>query len=75
MGPNPQFPADLVTFTVEIGNGKLRFLCSVHCVKYARIPPFFDPHFLVQTQKLRFCSYTARRGSPKTRKHIGKTFP
>ena len=26
---NPQFPADLVTFTEEIHNGKLHFLCSV----------------------------------------------
>ena len=25
MWPNPQFPADLVTFTEEILNGKLRF--------------------------------------------------
>ena len=28
MGPNPQFPADLVTFTEELFDGKLRFLCS-----------------------------------------------
>ena len=28
MLPNPQFPADLVTFTEEILNGKLHFLCS-----------------------------------------------
>ena len=28
MWPNPQFPADLVTFTQEIPNGKLYFLCS-----------------------------------------------
>ena len=28
MGPNPQFPANLVTFTEEILNGKLHFLCS-----------------------------------------------
>ena len=28
MWPNPQFPADLVTFTGEILNGKLYFLCS-----------------------------------------------
>ena len=28
MRPNPQFPADLVTFTEEILNGKLHFLCS-----------------------------------------------
>ena len=28
MWPNPQFPVDLVTFSVEIPNGKLNFLCS-----------------------------------------------
>ena len=28
MWPNPQEIADLVTFTVEILNGKLHFLCS-----------------------------------------------
>ena len=28
MWPNPQFPADLVTFREEISNGKLHFLCS-----------------------------------------------
>ena len=28
MWPNPQFPADLVTITEEILNGKLHFLCS-----------------------------------------------
>ena len=26
--PNPHYPADLVTFTEEIFNGKLHFLCS-----------------------------------------------
>ena len=26
---DPQFPADLITFTKEILNGKLHFLCSV----------------------------------------------
>ena len=30
MWPNPQFPADLVTFTEEILNRKLHFLCSVN---------------------------------------------
>ena len=30
MWPNPQFPADLVTSTEEILNGKLNFLCSVN---------------------------------------------
>ena len=29
MSPNPQFPTDLVTFTEEILNRKLHFLCSV----------------------------------------------
>ena len=29
MWPNPQFSADLVTFTEEILNGKLLFLCSL----------------------------------------------
>ena len=29
MWPNPQFHANLVTFTKEILNGKLHFLCSV----------------------------------------------
>ena len=28
MWPNPQFPADLVTFTEQILNVKLHFLCS-----------------------------------------------
>ena len=28
MWANPQFPADLVTFTEEILNGELSFLCS-----------------------------------------------
>ena len=28
MWPNPQYPADLVTFTEKILNGKLHFLCS-----------------------------------------------
>ena len=32
MRPNPQFPADLGTFTEEILNGKLHFF--VQCVKF-----------------------------------------
>ena len=31
MWPNPQFSADLVTFTEEILNGKLHFLYNAHC--------------------------------------------
>ena len=30
MLPNPQETSDLVTFTEEILNGKLHFLCSVY---------------------------------------------
>ena len=29
MSPNPQFPANLVTFAEKILNGKFHFLCSV----------------------------------------------
>ena len=29
MWPNPQFTTDLLTFTEEILNGKLHFMCSV----------------------------------------------
>ena len=40
MGSNPQFPADLGTFTEEILNGKLHFLCSVSLVNlfYTSVP-------------------------------------
>ena len=33
MWPNPQFPADLVTFTEEILNGKMRFLSSEYVIE------------------------------------------
>ena len=52
MRPNPQFPADLVTFTVEILNGKLHFLCRVV------LPPFLEMYsfsfflfFFINNQK------------------------
>ena len=34
MWPNLQFPADLVTFTEEILNEKLHFLCSDNCPEF-----------------------------------------
>ena len=34
MWPNPKETADLVTFTEEILNGKLHFLCSVSLTHY-----------------------------------------
>ena len=39
MLPNPQFPADLVTFTEEILNGKLHFSFSVYSTKITAIIP------------------------------------
>ena len=42
MGPNLQFPADLVTFTEEILNGKLHFLCSERLsLSFIRLSNFF----------------------------------
>ena len=38
MLPNPQFPADLVTFTEEMLNGKLHFSCSVFFPKKNVMP-------------------------------------
>ena len=37
MRPNPQFPADLVTFTEEILNGKFHFLCSKGLHKFSSL--------------------------------------
>ena len=42
MWPNSQFPADLVTFTEEILNEKLHFLCSVPANHYSKITMFFS---------------------------------
>ena len=56
MLPNPQFPADLVTFTKEVLNGKLHFLCSIwvfkeyqnHCSFHGTFTSILDlfHHFL-----------------------------
>ena len=40
MRPNPQEPADLVTFTADILNGKLHFLCSVTNKELTRMKTF-----------------------------------
>ena len=44
MRPNPQFPADLVTITKEILNGKLHFLCSVITLEGCLISVSFLTH-------------------------------
>ena len=49
MRPNPQFPAYLVTFTEEILDGKLHFLCSemqfVHFRNCVPLYLVFDSNF------------------------------
>ena len=54
----PHFPAYLVTFTEEILNGKLHFLCSV--TGYAFIMPLQSFIFVIQLKTLyeRFFSVT-----------------
>ena len=47
MWPNLQFPADLVTFTEEILNGKLHFLCSVRSLKVCLIKSYFCWQFVI----------------------------
>ena len=37
MRPNPHETADLVSFTEEMVNGKLRFLCSVSSIKLNKL--------------------------------------
>ena len=39
MWPNPQIPADLVTFIKEILNGKLHFLCTDSVSETNKINP------------------------------------
>ena len=49
MSPNPQFPADLITFTEEILNGKLHCLCSDKnsCVLVCYSEEHYDDDMLV----------------------------
>ena len=46
MSPNPQFSAALVTFTEDIINGKLYFLCSDKNQRYICIDLLLSIHFL-----------------------------
>ena len=49
MSPNAQFPADLVTFTEEILNGKLHFLCSECCMDKCLLPSKTLPGMLTHS--------------------------
>ena len=42
MWPNPEFPADLVTFTEEILNEKLHFMCSDYIAVGEHVFPQFS---------------------------------
>ena len=46
-------PADLVTFTEEILNGKLHFLCSEKTLKYGKYKTFMESHYLLSDIKVR----------------------
>ena len=52
MWPNPQFPADLVTFTEDILNGKLHFSAvhawSVDTFKRFRYAQWYDPYIVIK---------------------------
>ena len=58
MWPNPNFPADLVTFTKKILNRKLNFLCNVRCIFSINIFAAFVRYstglWIRTTQKLKF---------------------
>ena len=69
MSPNPQETANLTTFTEEILNGKLHFLCSetnVHLKTILRKNIFKHPgHFIIylrisrtKQEKKTFCKLT-----------------
>ena len=42
MSPTPQFPADLVTFTEEILNGKCHFFLQLEILKQSIVTNYFQ---------------------------------
>ena len=48
MWPNPQEAADLVTFTEEILNGKLLFLCSDNIINFITRTSFTKTVYLTK---------------------------
>ena len=58
MWPNPQFPADLVTFTEEILNGELHFLysvCSTTSINLGKMCIHFPELLLLKCNKNVVC--------------------
>ena len=61
MWPYPLFPTDLVTFTEEIRNGKLHFLCS----EAKKLPNVFkESHFSCYSMLWVFCGKDGIRMDP-----------
>ena len=54
MRPNPHFTADLVTFTVEILNGKLRFLRSDTCIPIPKVPEWIRETYVLEPSIIKF---------------------
>ena len=50
MWPNPEFPAYLVTFTEEILDEKVYFLCGAACIKIKASFPFIELIILLQRE-------------------------
>ena len=71
MWSNLQVTADLVTFTAEIFNGKLHFLCSVKSIKQQKIIiNFLSGIYLAISNKK-----TLREKCPNTEFYSGLYFP
>ena len=70
MRPNLQFPADLVTLTEEILNGKLHFLCSELSYIGAQERLFFDTKQLNNKERHLDCNinsiFIKKRNTTKT---------
>ena len=66
MRTNPQFPMDLVTFTEEILNGELHFLCSemglITCIGISHIKIFEIMKFDDEERKAR-CNFSVKANS------------
>ena len=66
MWPNSQFPVDLVTFTEEILNGRLNFLCSENDVDDVKFGLICNMIKLRVTKSI----YTSRRNSTKVFRRV-----
>ena len=49
MWPNSHFPADVITFTEEILNGKLHFLCNIHLDHLCDVSAHWNKDFYIES--------------------------